>query len=101
MNPCPGFLTDKPSGAVGYFSCPSGLKNKITGNYYLQNHPNLQWVMTNYTYLYSMLPYNFVSNFFGRTVFNNTTYIGRIKTGQRGELSLNQDLKTLEKHSDF
>lgn len=79
-------MCDVPGKAGGYFAC-LGLAQKVTtGNFYLQNHPNLMWVKTNNTHMMTVpSPVTVTSGsypfFYGRLVQGNVTFLGKIHAG--------------------
>lgn len=72
-----------PAGA--YLSCPTGKEFDNLNAYFLLKNPNLQWVSTNTTNLYSVqnmiAPPDQNTNLFGRYLYNNQYQVGRIYVG--------------------
>lgn len=85
QNVVPVLLSANPKTPGGYSTC-GGAAYKVTGTYYVIDHPNLVWVSTNNTDMMTLtnalkitgVKYSF---FFGRVVDGNVTYPGKVHNG--------------------
>jgi hypothetical protein len=106
---CPGLLTDDPTKPGAYFSCVT-TNYQRDNNYYLLDHPNLEWVLTNSTDMMTLtgaIPIMNAAyrNFFGRYVVNGVSHQCKVFTANYQPYLGCYYIKTLTSygllHTDF